>query len=317
MSARNPVRTAVALAVAASLVAANGVGRASELEDRVTRIESLMQSQGLIDMLTQLQQLQREVQELRGQVEMQGEELRRMQEQQRTLYLDMERRLQQGGAAAMPPGAAAVPGAAPVTPAVSGAPGVPATMTINGAPPATPPGAASITPPGAAAPSYGYGAPAPMPATPPAAAPATTPTAAPAATPQASVATPEEQAAYEQALNILREGRYADAAQAYRQFLATYPNGRYADNAQYWLAETQYVTRQFPQALEEFGKVVNGYPNSTKLPDALLKMGYIHYEQGDWKAARESLQAVKQRFPDSTAARLAGERLQRMDREGR
>ena len=41
MRARNPVRTAVALAVAASLVAAAGVARASELEDRVTRIETL------------------------------------------------------------------------------------------------------------------------------------------------------------------------------------------------------------------------------------------------------------------------------------
>lgn len=307
MSARNPVRTAVALAVAASLVAAAGVARASELEDRVTRIETLMQSQGLIDMLTQLQQLQREVQQLRGEVEMQGEQLRRMQEQQRTLYLDMERRLQQGGAAAVPPGAAVVPGAAPVTPVAPGVPGAPANMTIGGAPAATPPGAEA---PASAVP--------PTPAAPSAVAPAATATPpAPAATPQAGVATPEEQAAYEQALNILREGRYADAAQAYRQFLTTWPNGRYADNAQYWLAETQYVTRQFPQALEEFGKVVNGYPNSAKLPDALLKMGYIHYEQGDWKAARENLQAVTQRFPDSTAARLAGERLQRMDREGR
>lgn len=325
MSARNPVRTAVALAVAASLVAAAGVARASELEDRVTRIETLMQSQGLIDMLTQLQQLQREVQQLRGEVEMQGEQLRRMQEQQRTLYLDIERRMQQGGGAGAP-GAAIVPGAVPVTPGAPGVPGAPAGLTVNGA--AAPVTAApstvapaTVAPPGAAAPAEPAqapiaGAPAQLPATTPAA-PVTAAPAAPAAMPQASVATAEEQAAYEQALNILREGRYADAAQAYRQFLASYPNGRYADNAQYWLAETQYVTRQFPQALEEFGKVVNGYPNSAKLPDALLKMGYIHYEQGDWKGARENLQAVKQRFPDSTAARLASERLQRMDSEGR
>ena len=58
MSVRNPVRSAMALAVSVSIAAA-GVARASELEDRVTRIETLMQSQGLIDMLTQLQQLQR------------------------------------------------------------------------------------------------------------------------------------------------------------------------------------------------------------------------------------------------------------------
>jgi TolA-binding protein len=52
------------------------------------------------------------------------------------------------------------------------------------------------------------------------------------------------------------------------------------------------------------------------VPDAQLKMGYIHYEQGNWVAAREQLQSLVQRFPDSTAARLANERLQRMSREG-
>lgn len=301
MSVRNPVRKAVALALAASLAAA-GVANASELEDRVTRIETLMQSQGLIDMLTQLQQLQREVQQLRGEVEVQGNQLRQMQEQQRTLYLDIDRRLQQqsGG----------------VPPALS----APTASVPGAAAGAVPPAAVSAAAPGAATVPE-YAPPAPVAGTPASAPPATTPavpvTSAPAAAPQAAVASADEQAAYEQALNILREGRYSDAAQAYRQFLATYPNGRYADNAQYWLAETQYVTRQFPQALEEFGKVVNGYPNSAKLPDALLKLGYIHYEQGDWKAARENLQAVQQRFPDSTAARLATERLQRMDREGR
>lgn len=315
MSARNPVRTAVALALAASFTAA-GVARASELEDRVTRIEGLMQSQGLIDMLTQLQQLQREVQQLRGEVEMQGNQLRQMQEQQRSLYLDIERRLQQAGGAVP-----AVPGATPVAPpgAVM-APGVGGTGNAVGSPAMAPSTAAPPLPPGAATPASGAiaaspGMPATTPATPVTPTPPSTSAAAPV--PQAATASPDEQAAYEQALNVLREGRYADAAAAYRKFLQTYPNGRYADNAQYWLAETQYVTRQFPQALDEFGKVVNGYSNSVKAPDALLKMGYIHYELGDWKAARENLQAVKQRFPDSTAARLASERLQRMDREGR
>lgn len=319
MSVRNPVRSAMALAVSVSIAAA-GVARASELEDRVTRIETLMQSQGLIDMLTQLQQLQREVQQLRGEVDMQGEQLRQMQEQQRTLYLDIDRRLQQQGGGVAPtlsaPAPAAVPNAAPGAvpgPAASMTDAVPSTAVVapSAVAPATAPGAATL--PGAVAPGA---IPAPITAA-PATTPATPVAPAPASVPQAAVATPDEQAAYEQALNILREGRYADAAEAYRQFLATYPNGRYVDNAQYWLAETQYVTRQFPQALDEFGKLVNGYPNSAKAPDALLKIGYIHYEQGDWKAARENLQTVTQRFPDSTAARLATERLQRMDREGR
>lgn len=273
MGVRNPVRLGVLLA-AAVYAATASAAREGSLEWRVERIEGLMQSQGLIDMLTQLQQLQREVQLLRGEVEMQGQQLQDLQRQQREIYLDIDRRL--GGAAA------------PVLPPAEGGEPLP-----------------SALPPGAAAPGAAD-MPAPEVQVPPS-----------GPVQQASIASPEEQAAYEQALNVLREGRYTDAAQAYRQFLASYPNGRYADNAQYWLAETQYVTRQFPQALTEFGKVVDSYPNSAKVPDALLKMGYIHYEQGDWKAARERLQAVTQRYPDSTAARLANERLQRMDREKR
>lgn len=281
MSTRNPVRLGVLLAAVVYSTAACAA-REGSLEWRVERIEGLMQSQGLIDMMTQLQQLQREVQQLRGEVETQGNQLQQLQRQQREFYLDIDRRL--GGAAAQPG----------MSPDASSGMVPPPDM------PAQPPDAGGL--------GTGESASAPE---------AQAPSPVPAMVQQVAVASPEEQAAYEQALNILREGRYADAAQAYRQFLASYPNGRYADNAQYWLAETQYVTRQFPQALEEFGKVLGSYPNSTKVPDALLKMGYIHYEQGDWKAAREQLLAVTQRHPDSTAARLANERLQRMSREGR
>ena len=270
MSARNPVRFGMLLA-AAVYSAAAGAAREGSLEYRVERIEALMQSQGLIDMLAQLQQLQREVRQLRGEVEVQGHRLEQLQQSQRDMYLDIDRRLQGGQPQAAPPAAGAEPSnAEDLLP--------------------LPPGAAS---------------------------PVTPPAAAPSPVQQAAVASPEEQAAYEQALNLLREGRYDDAAQTYRRFLNSYPNGRYADNAQYWLAESQYVTRQYAPALEEFAKVINSYPNSPKVPDALLKMGFIHYEMGDWSEAREQLDAVTQRYPETTAARLASERLQRMTREGR
>ena len=276
MSAHNSIRLGLLLA-AAVYSASAAAAREGSLEYRVERIEGLMQSQGLIDMLTQLQQLQREVQRLRGEVEVQGHRLEELQQRQRDIYLDIDRRLQQGGGQ---------PDAAPVFP-------TPPPVGPDGRD-----GVGSPTPPGAAT-------------------PVTPPTGIASPVRQAASASPEEQAAYEQALNILREGRYADAAQAYRQFLASYPNGRYADNAQYWLAETQYVARQYPQGLEEFSKVVDRYPDSPKVPDALLKLGYIQYEMGNWAEARKHLDVVMQRFPDSTAARLANERLQRMNREGR
>ena len=63
--------------------------------------------------------------------------------------------------------------------------------------------------------------------------------------------------------------------------------------------------------------VINAYDASRKIPDALLKMGYCNYELKRWDAARASLLKVQSDYPKSTAARLAVQRLQRMQDEGR
>jgi tol-pal system protein YbgF len=125
-----------------------------------------------------------------------------------------------------------------------------------------------------------------------------------------------ERTEYEQALAILREGRYTEAAQAFKGFLASYPGSSYADNASYWLGETYYVTREFDQALAAFKGLTENYPNSPKAPDSLLKTGYIHYEQKDWPAARQALESVISGYPGTTAARLAADRLKIMKRDG-
>ena len=121
---------------------------------------------------------------------------------------------------------------------------------------------------------------------------------------------------YQAAFELLKEQRYEPAASAFEQFLTTFPDSELADNAQYWLAESHYVTQQFDQALSEFETVIGSFPDSRKVPDALLKIGYCNYELERWEDARGSLTRVQTEFADSTAARLAGQRIQRMDEEG-
>lgn len=121
---------------------------------------------------------------------------------------------------------------------------------------------------------------------------------------------------YQAAFELLKEQRYEDAARAFEQFLQTYPDSELADNGQYWLAESYYVTGQFEQALGEFEAVIDVYPDSRKAADALLKMGYCNYELERWEAARDALQRVQREFPETTAARLADQRLDRMREEG-
>ncbi len=120
---------------------------------------------------------------------------------------------------------------------------------------------------------------------------------------------------YQAAFELLKEQRYEPAALAFQQFLVSYPESQLADNAQYWLAESYYVTDQFENALKEFEVVINKHPRSRKVPDALLKIGYSNYELERWDAARSSLARVQSEYPDTTAARLAEQRLKRMDEE--
>jgi len=121
---------------------------------------------------------------------------------------------------------------------------------------------------------------------------------------------------YQAAFELLKEQRYEPAAMAFKQFLVTYPDSQLADNAQYWLAESYYVTQAFDDALAAFEVVINDFRRSRKVPDALLKMGYCNYELKRWDSARDALRRVQADYPETTAARLAGQRLTRMEEEG-
>ncbi|WP_089724138.1 tol-pal system protein YbgF [Candidatus Thiosymbion oneisti] len=126
----------------------------------------------------------------------------------------------------------------------------------------------------------------------------------------------EEQQAYHNAFDLLKQRRYGEAVRGFEDLLARYPNGEFADNARYWLGETNYVKRDYATALTQFQRVTTDYPLSPKVSASLLKIGYIHYEKGDWQRARRILQNMIERFPDTTEARLAASRLERMTREG-
>jgi tol-pal system protein YbgF len=126
----------------------------------------------------------------------------------------------------------------------------------------------------------------------------------------------KEEKAYQEAFNLLKQGRYAKSIKAFRAFLKDYSGGSYEDNAQYWLAEASYVNRDFDTALVEFTKVRDSYGQSPKVPGAMLKMGYIYYEKQRWDEAKNILLKLQLNYPDTTEARLAEKRIQRLTKEG-
>lgn len=322
MLARSVLSLALASALLLSITpdASAQSGRLS-LSERIAKLESQGQGQSggtMVDLLNRVNQLQSEVQSLRGIVESQAFEIEELKKRSRDQYVDLDSRMAriEGGAAARPaaapannyPGAVSQPPSAPsqpgqlmMEPSAAAAPPSPASAdntmppmdTFEPATPSTMPGAAPIDASRAPVP------PPSMPAT------------------NLPSQTGDEQATYDTAFAALREGRYAESARRFSGFLQQFPNGDLADNATYWLGESYYVTQNYRIALDTFKTLLDRFPQSAKAADALLKLGYCHYELQEWSQAEAALNQVVQRYPDTTVARLAQGRLRALRLEGR
>jgi tol-pal system protein YbgF len=75
---------------------------ADPLAQRVDRLERIIKGQGLMNLITRVDQLQNEVQRLNGDNEALRHELKQMQDRQRQMYIDLDERLQQNQTAPAP-----------------------------------------------------------------------------------------------------------------------------------------------------------------------------------------------------------------------
>ncbi|MGD0961727.1 MAG: tol-pal system protein YbgF [Methylomonas sp.] len=244
----------------------------------------------LYDILSQVEQLQSEVRQLRGMVEEQSQTIADLERKQRNMYTDLDGRLQ-----AVTPTTSASQTAQPPAPAANGQP-------QTGAAPLAAAPATAVAPAVTAA-----GQPAQnTPATAAVVAPAAN-TAAPAVS-----ANGNEKERYQTAYDALRDGHNDQAIKLFDVFLADFPAGEYADNAQYWQGEAYKMNREYDKARQAFNKVVNQYPNSPKVPDALLKIAYIEADLQNYAKARDYLTRVNNSYPGTTAAHLAAKKLAQM-----
>lgn len=242
--------------------------QAASVEERLERIERVVDSQSLLGMLERLDTLQREVQLLRGQVEEQQHTISGLKERQRELYLDIDRRMSRIEREGLPS-----------VPVAKSGDSVDTTLPLTSSSAAT-----------------------------------TTEVAAAPANDKDRIQ--QEREAYQQAFDMLRELRYAQATEAFRNFLKQYPDGRYAHIAQYWLGEAGYAQRDFRQAIADYNALLANHPESPKLGEAMLKIGYSYYELKEADKAREVLQKLIQQYPDSTEAGQARNLLKRINNNG-
>ncbi len=295
----------------------------ADLMQRLERLERLVQSQGLLDMLQQIEAAQRELSTLQGEIEFQNHTLEQLKKRQRDLYTDIDQRLQsleRGGVADngvvaetiildspdenTPPLQTLEPIASDIsaTRASQQAEGTLSVEVIENR---------DVAPPASSVRELES-------ATGSASGPTDSGSDATLAPMEVSVELDPVQirAQYQQAFKLLKQSQYEQAIKAFRIFLQDNPDSEYSDNAQYWLGEAFYVTRQFELALEEYNKLLVNYPDSKKLTHSLLKIGFCYHELGKVEEASRRLTKLSQQHPGTTAARLADERLKKIAQSG-
>mgnify|MGYP001263008122 FL=1 len=118
-----------------------------------------------------------------------------------------------------------------------------------------------------------------------------------------------EKLAYKAAFGLIRERQYDASIEALLTFLNDFPEGVLVGNAHYWLGEVYMVQGDASLAAQSFEYVIREFPGHRKTPDALYKAGVAYQNVGNNNKANQLLQRVLQEYPDSSAARLAQERV--------
>lgn len=241
------------------------------LSQRIDRLERIIQGQGLVSLLGRVDQQQNAIQKLHGENESLRHELKLMKEQQRELYLDLDKRLLGQVTATAEP--------------------VVMPQTNQAELPSSPVNDSELESVDQAMNTQ-------------------QPEGAP-------VAVENGEAAYQSALQILRSGQYEQAVTALAAFPEQYPQSNYLPNAYYWQGEANYVLRHFEAAIVAFQTVIDKFPASTKVADSMLKQGFSQYELGNVDGATIILNNVMQQYSNTSAAKLAKVRLDRIKQETR
>jgi len=120
-----------------------------------------------------------------------------------------------------------------------------------------------------------------------------------------------EKQSYESSLNQFKLGDYQLAVTSFQSFMTTFPNSELLPSAQYWIGNAHYAMRDYKSAIAAQQRVVKLWPDNPKAPDALLNIASSQSELGQSSAARETLRGLIKKYPSSSAAGQAKQRLAR------
>lgn len=246
--------------------------------ERLARVEQKVNNLQQFNSSAKTEELQKEVQSLRGQVEELTRQLQQAQNQQRTMFADLDQRLV--SLSAPKPAQARAREESVTTPIKL----IPNPVTASKQPANTQAVAK--------------------------------PVAANGTVEQAQLNPAEEQQIYQTAYDLIKSKKYNEAVVMLQKMLKKYPSGQSAANAHYWLGELYGLLNKNELSAVEFSKVISSYPKSPKVSDANLKLGLIYAAQFKWVEAKTTFKKVIKLYPGTASARVATEQLKQIKQAG-
>lgn len=114
---------------------------------------------------------------------------------------------------------------------------------------------------------------------------------------------------YNSAKSAFDSGNMEKAQREFEEILAKFPEAEIAGNAQFWLGEIYYRGNWYEKALLEYKKVLDNYPKGNKVASALLKQGLAFEKLGQKANARIVLEELVRKYPGSSEALIAQKKL--------
>lgn len=126
----------------------------------------------------------------------------------------------------------------------------------------------------------------------------------------AAIADPQEQAIYDAAMDLYRNGQYQEAASSFGSFVDAYPDSVQIEEMRFYEGSSLYASKRFSAAIQKLQSLVSQLPQSAYAADALMLIASSQVEMNDLASAQSTLKRIVTEYPESAAADTARSRLE-------
>ncbi|MBU6375483.1 MAG: tetratricopeptide repeat protein [Bdellovibrionales bacterium] len=116
---------------------------------------------------------------------------------------------------------------------------------------------------------------------------------------------------FEKGKALFQSGKFEQAIEMLSQYITQTGKTASTEEALQLLGESHYLLKQYQAAIVEYSKIQEKFPKSKRIPGAILRIAESFEAMGFSEDAKGFYQELLSRFPKSSEARKASERIEK------